>query len=77
MKAIILAQLDAAEASVRAARALLEAWENGPTVAAAAPEPDDGICRHPEAKRKSIATMGKPHAWLCQACDFIHEGESK
>lgn len=78
MKNIILAQLASAEASVAAARALLEAWENGPPLGAppAASEPDDGICRHPKEKRRSIATMGRPDAWMCLACGFQPDEES-
>ena len=27
----------------------------------------NGVCQHPEALRRSVATMGAPTAWLC-AC---------
>lgn len=71
MKDIILAQLDAAEASVKAARALFGAWAAS-TEEEPAPEPDapGGVCRHPEAKRIAAPTMGRPDSWVCGVCGF-------
>lgn len=65
--------------AIVAAIALLESWANGPVgdqEPAPAAEPDDGICRHPEDRRRKTATMTKPHAWMCLACGFQHEGET-
>lgn len=56
---VILAQLDAASASLAAARALLQAQQPP------AEPPHDGICRHPVK-----LPTGRPGAWVCQDCSF-------
>jgi hypothetical protein len=36
--------------------------------AGAAPLVDDGVCRHGD--RLSVATHGRPGAWMCKACGY-------
>jgi hypothetical protein len=62
---VMYAQLLAARAALDAAMLMIEQ---------AVADGLAGPCSHPMEKRRSLATMGKDSAWICQACDHIEEG---
>jgi hypothetical protein len=58
-----------AQKLVRGAAALYESGVLEPEP----PAQPDAPCKHPQDQRKSLATHGKPNAWMCRACDHIED----
>lgn len=72
--ALALSLLANAQTAINAAGIILEELQKREEAAPAA-EDDGGICRHPKDRRKSIATHGRPDAWMC-SCGFEGDGNA-
>lgn len=71
---VIKSQLAAAEASIVAARALIETLQPAPIAQAQEDAAREGECAHPMHGRLAIA--GRPGAWVCDYCQHNEVGSN-